>query len=74
MIWQKEYQDMNDKIYNSSDDYYKDHNTCPNCKSVSYISTYEGFVFRKGEPYKDENVVRCSMCGWIGITDDLIEK
>ena len=63
---------MKSKLYNSSDEYYTDHEVCPKCKS-STSSTYMGFIFYKGKPFKDENICECD-CGWEGITDELIKK
>ena len=60
------------KLYNHIDDYYKDHKVCPKCGS-KVSSTYMGYVFYKGKPFKDENECTCK-CGWEGICDDLVKE
>jgi hypothetical protein len=60
------------KLYNTREEYYKEHRVCPKCGNRT-SSTYIGFVFQKGKPYKDENICECK-CGWKGIFDDLVRK
>ena len=59
------------KVYNTREEYYLDHQVCPVCGEIT-SSTYLGFVFRKGYPYKDENKCKCGSCGWEGISDELV--
>ena len=53
-----------------------DHVACPKCGSLKYSSTYVGYIMNYEHPenYKDENAVKCSDCGWKGITHDLVKK
>jgi hypothetical protein len=59
------------KTYRTEAEYYADHRACPRCGSGKYGTTYLGFVFRPGQPYRDENQVECE-CGWKGIFDELV--
>jgi len=61
------------KIYDTEDEYYKDHEVCPKCGSEYTSSTYVGYMFYKGRPFKEENRRECD-CGWKGITHDLVRK
>ncbi len=60
------------KLYNSRDEYYDDHEVCPKCGNGT-SQTYEGFMFYKGRPFKDENWCECD-CGWEGIVNELVNK
>lgn len=55
------------------------HNCCPECFSSHYSSTYKSYpliVSENGvdESYMNKNDVKCSGCGWSGITHDLAPK
>lgn len=66
---------MNNQIYNTIDEYYEDHECCPQCGSNELSSTYVGYIFYKDRPFKEENIRRCGCgCGWEGITHDLVRK
>ena len=60
------------KLYDTVEEYYADHEVCPKCGGDT-SSTYMGFIFYKGQPFKEENIRRCG-CGWRGITDDLVRR
>jgi hypothetical protein len=57
-------------------EYHEAHSACPSCGCTSHQSTYMGYVMYMSEPekYKDENIVKCSSCGWGGITHDLVKE
>lgn len=62
------------KLYESSEEYYVDHAVCPSCGNSDVSSTYIGFIFQKGRPFKDTNRCHCHSCSWEGITDDMKPK
>jgi len=64
---------MKNKVYNSKEEYYADHECCPKCGSNHLSSTLIDYIFFKDRPFKEENIRKCS-CGWEGITHDLVRK
>ena len=56
--------------------YRQEHYFCPNCHSKNYISTIMSCVFDEEHPeeYKDRNLITCNLCGWKGISHDLLPK
>ena len=69
----EEYEIWRRPLKEARDRYYGQHKCCPQCASPRHTSTYMGYIMvlgREGE-YKDENHVKCSDCGWKGITHDL---
>ena len=61
------------RIYNSKEEYDKDHEVCPKCYMKDMFVTCICFIFIKNKVYKNENECNCR-CGWRGIVDDMIPK
>lgn len=59
-------------------EYYEIHEVCPKCYSTcdNYDDTYVNFLihFHNIKTFKDQNKITCYVCGWKGITHDLIKK
>jgi len=55
----------------TADDYYREHEVCPTCKTREFRQTLLSFIFHEFESYEDSNEVTCE-CGFRGVVDDLI--
>jgi hypothetical protein len=64
---------LEEKIYASRGEYYADHKRCPKCGGHTG-QTLMGYIFRQGEPFRDENHADCRKCGWSGIVHDLVPE
>lgn len=58
------------------DQYNKDHEACPKCGSLIYMTTLVGFIVNMSEPekYQDKNKCTCESCGDVHITHDRVPK
>lgn len=56
--------------------YHNEHYFCPECHCKGYSVTLVGYMYDENHPeeYKDNNRVRCQICGWKGTVHTLAPK
>lgn len=61
--------------YKSKQEYDLDHSVCPKCGCyTSHYKTNFVYIFSRVREFKDENLVKCNVCRWNGIVNDLLPE